>query len=184
MRLKKWEELPSELQTEEVRRYYDILKKKNSSLFFKRIFDIIISFTLLLLFSPLFLILAAAIKLYTPPTLLCALLLGYRAARSLPRPCVSLGRLAPYRQTLSVADAPVTADFHKSFDVERNFAAEFAFYSVIVIDILSELGYRRFVEILNPRVGVYARCGKDLLRGSKSYTVYIGKAYFYSFLSG
>ena len=63
MRLKKWEELPSELQTEEVRRYYDILKKKNSSLFFKRIFDIIISFTLLLLFSPLFLILAAAIKL-------------------------------------------------------------------------------------------------------------------------
>lgn len=63
MRLKKWEELPSELQTEEVRRYYDILKKKNSSLFFKRIFDIIISFTLLLLFSPLFLILAVAIKL-------------------------------------------------------------------------------------------------------------------------
>ena len=63
MRLKKWEELPPELQTEEVRRYYDILKKKNSSLFFKRIFDIIISFTLLLLFSPLFLILAVAIKL-------------------------------------------------------------------------------------------------------------------------
>ena len=63
MRLKKWEKLPPELQTEEVRRFYDILKKKNASLFFKRVFDIIISFTLLLLFSPLFLILAVAIKL-------------------------------------------------------------------------------------------------------------------------
>lgn len=63
MRLKKWEKLPPELQTEEVRRFYDILKKKNVSLFFKRVFDIIISFTLLLLFSPLFLILAVAIKL-------------------------------------------------------------------------------------------------------------------------
>ena len=63
MILKKWEELPPELQTEEVRRYYDILKNKKASLFFKRIFDIIISFILLLLFSPLFLILAVAIKL-------------------------------------------------------------------------------------------------------------------------
>lgn len=63
MILKKWEELTPELQTEEVRRYYDILKNKKASLFFKRIFDIIISFILLLLFSPLFLILAVAIKL-------------------------------------------------------------------------------------------------------------------------
>lgn len=63
MILKKWEELPPELQTEEVRRYYDILKNKKASLFFKRIFDIIISFILLLVFSPLFLILAVAIKL-------------------------------------------------------------------------------------------------------------------------
>ena len=63
MILKKWEELPPELQMEEVRRYYDILKNKKASLFFKRIFDIIISFILLLLFSPLFLILAVAIKL-------------------------------------------------------------------------------------------------------------------------
>lgn len=34
MILKKWEKLPPELQTEEVRRYYDILKKKNASLLF------------------------------------------------------------------------------------------------------------------------------------------------------
>ena len=52
MLLKKWEQLPPEMQTEEVRKYYDILKKKQVSLFFKRIFDVVAS-----------LILAIAIKL-------------------------------------------------------------------------------------------------------------------------
>ena len=35
--LKKWEELPKELQTEEVKKYYDILSKKKGSLFLKRV---------------------------------------------------------------------------------------------------------------------------------------------------
>ena len=43
MLLKKWEQLPIEMQTEEVRKYYDILKKKRASLFFKRVFDVIVS---------------------------------------------------------------------------------------------------------------------------------------------
>lgn len=63
MLLKKWEQLPPEMQTEEVRKYYDILKKKQASLFFKRMFDIVVSFLMLILLSPLFLILAIAIKL-------------------------------------------------------------------------------------------------------------------------
>lgn len=63
MRLVKWEKLPPEMQTEEVRKYYDILKKKRLSLFFKRLFDIVVSFTLLLILSPIFLILAIAIKI-------------------------------------------------------------------------------------------------------------------------
>ncbi len=63
MILKKWEKLPSELQTEEVRKYYDILAKKKGSLFFKRLFDIVVSFLLLLILSPFFLILAIAIKI-------------------------------------------------------------------------------------------------------------------------
>ena len=33
MILKKWEQLPIEMQTEEVKKYYDILKKKKFSLF-------------------------------------------------------------------------------------------------------------------------------------------------------
>ena len=49
MLLKKWEQLPPEMQTEEVRKYYDILKKKQVSLFFKRMFDIVVSFLMLIL---------------------------------------------------------------------------------------------------------------------------------------
>lgn len=63
MLLKKWDRLPTELQTEEVRKYYDILKKKQMSLFFKRTFDIVASAFMLLLLSPVFLILAIAIKI-------------------------------------------------------------------------------------------------------------------------
>ena len=63
MMLCKWENLPPEMQTEEVRKYYDVLKKKKLSLFFKRVFDIFVSLTLLLLLSPVFLILAIAIKI-------------------------------------------------------------------------------------------------------------------------
>jgi len=63
MMLKKWEQLPSEMQTEEVRKYYDILKKKQVSLFFKRVFDVVVSLIMLIILSPVFLILAIAIKI-------------------------------------------------------------------------------------------------------------------------
>ena len=63
MLLKKWEKLPVEMQTEEVKKYYDILKKKQVSLFFKRVFDIVVSAIMLVLLSPLFLVLAIAIKI-------------------------------------------------------------------------------------------------------------------------
>ena len=63
MRLIKWEKLPSEMQTEEVRKYYDVLKKKKFALFCKRAFDVFVSLLLLVILSPLFLILAIAIKI-------------------------------------------------------------------------------------------------------------------------
>lgn len=63
MLLKKWEQLPSKMQTGEVRKYYDILKKKQVSLFFKRIIDVVASLIMLIVLSPVFLILAVAIKL-------------------------------------------------------------------------------------------------------------------------
>ncbi|MBQ8041062.1 MAG: sugar transferase [Lachnospiraceae bacterium] len=62
----KWEKLPAELQTEEIRPYYEQLKKKNVGLFFKRIFDVVVSAIMLVILSPVFLLLAIAIKLDTP----------------------------------------------------------------------------------------------------------------------
>ena len=66
MMLKKWEDLPPEMQCDEVREYYDILKKKQVSLFFKRAFDIVVSLIMLIILSPIFLILAIAIKIDSP----------------------------------------------------------------------------------------------------------------------
>ena len=63
MRIRKWEKLPQKMQMEEVRKYYDILRKKQFSLFWKRIFDIFASLLMLLILLPLFLILAIAIKI-------------------------------------------------------------------------------------------------------------------------
>lgn len=63
MLLKKWEDLPIEMQNDKVREYYDILKKKQISLFFKRVFDIVASLCLLIVLSPVFLVLAVLIKL-------------------------------------------------------------------------------------------------------------------------
>ena len=66
MMLKKWEQLPPQLRTEEVRPYYDALKDKQFSLLCKRVFDVVVSALMLLVLSPVFLILAIAIKLDSP----------------------------------------------------------------------------------------------------------------------
>lgn len=66
MILCKWEKLPEELRTEQVRPYYDSLRKKQVSLFFKRVFDVAVSALMLLILSPVFLVLAVAIKLDSP----------------------------------------------------------------------------------------------------------------------
>lgn len=63
MILRKWEDLPAEMQIPEVKVYYDILQKRKLSLVLKRLFDITVSSLMLLFLSPLFLILAIAIKL-------------------------------------------------------------------------------------------------------------------------
>lgn len=63
MMIKKWEKIPEEIKNETVYEYWKILRKKNFSLFWKRIFDIIVSLILLIILSPLFLFLSIAIKI-------------------------------------------------------------------------------------------------------------------------
>ena len=50
----KWENLPSSMQNDEVKFYYDILQHKRISIVVKYIFDKLMAITLLLIFSPLF----------------------------------------------------------------------------------------------------------------------------------
>ncbi len=58
-----WNKLPETMKNEQVRSYYEKLKKKRASLVVKRVFDIVVSLIMLILLSWLFLILAAAIKI-------------------------------------------------------------------------------------------------------------------------
>ena len=63
MLVKKWNELPEYMQTEEVRPYYEILRKRKLQLVLKRIFDILLSLVLIVLLSPIIIIFSVWIKL-------------------------------------------------------------------------------------------------------------------------
>lgn len=66
MSLKNWNELPLQLQLEEIKPYYEILNKKRGNLILKRLFDIIVAFIMLMVLSPIFIVLAIAIKIDSP----------------------------------------------------------------------------------------------------------------------
>lgn len=61
--MRKWEQLPSFMQIEEVKYYYDILSERKVSLFMKRAFDVIAACVLLIVMSPILLIISILIKL-------------------------------------------------------------------------------------------------------------------------
>ena len=61
--LRKFNDLPKFMQNDDVKKYYDILHKKRFGLFIKRVFDIVVSLILLIVFSPLFLIISLLIKI-------------------------------------------------------------------------------------------------------------------------
>ena len=57
MLLKRWDNLPENMKTEQVKPYYDIISKKRISLFFKRVTDIILALLMIIVFSiPMFVI--------------------------------------------------------------------------------------------------------------------------------
>lgn len=59
--LKNWNKLPEYMRTDEVRPYYDLLQRKKLSLFFKRIFDIVVSLIMIIFCSPILLIISILI---------------------------------------------------------------------------------------------------------------------------
>ena len=61
--LRKWDSLPDFMRNDEVRPYYEILKKKQASLFFKRVFDIVCGLIILIITAIPMMIIAVMIKL-------------------------------------------------------------------------------------------------------------------------
>lgn len=62
MILGEWKDIPDFIKNKEIKKYYDILKRKKIQLFFKRIIDIVLSALLLISLFPIFIILSIAIK--------------------------------------------------------------------------------------------------------------------------
>lgn len=63
MLLKEWNALPEFMKNQEVKEYYDCLKKKRLSLFLKRAFDVVASSLMIIVISPIILAIAIWIKL-------------------------------------------------------------------------------------------------------------------------
>lgn len=63
MMLKKWGNLPKNMQNIEVRKYYDILDNQRFHLFTKRVFDLLSAIIILIILFPIFIIISFAIKL-------------------------------------------------------------------------------------------------------------------------
>ena len=66
MILRKWEDLPEEMQIPEVRKYYEILEKHKFSLFLKRVFDVIVSFIMFMILAIPILLISILIVIDSP----------------------------------------------------------------------------------------------------------------------
>ena len=62
MSLRTWDEIPEELKTPEVKKYYDILCRKKPELAVKRIFDVCASGVLMVILSPVMFAVAVAVR--------------------------------------------------------------------------------------------------------------------------
>lgn len=60
--LKNFDELPEQFKTDDVREYYNILKKKKVSLFFKAVIDFLLALIMTIILLPVMLIIAVIIK--------------------------------------------------------------------------------------------------------------------------
>ena len=63
MALKSWDDLPENMKNDSVKRYYEILEEKRTSLMMKRLFDFFVAIITLVILLPLFLLISIAIKI-------------------------------------------------------------------------------------------------------------------------
>lgn len=64
--MKNWNDLPAYIQNDEVRPYYDLLRKKRVALFMKRFFDVVLALLLLVLLAIPMIVIAVMIAIDSP----------------------------------------------------------------------------------------------------------------------
>lgn len=64
--MKRWEELPAYMRTDETAPYYEILAHKRRQLVLKRVFDLLISALLIVLLCPVMVVIGIAVRLTSP----------------------------------------------------------------------------------------------------------------------
>ena len=64
--MKKWDEIPVFMKNEQVKYYYNILKKKEQQIRIKRIFDLVMAVGLIIVLAPFMLAISVAIKMDSP----------------------------------------------------------------------------------------------------------------------
>ena len=63
MQLRRWNSLPDVMKTKEVRKYYNIIKRRQGSLKLKRVFDVVVASIMLIFLAIPMLVIAVCIKL-------------------------------------------------------------------------------------------------------------------------
>lgn len=69
-KMKKWDEIPVFMKNEQVKYYYNILKKKEQQIRIKRIFDLVMAVGLIIVLAPFMLAISVAIKMDSPGPLI------------------------------------------------------------------------------------------------------------------
>ena len=63
MQLRRWNSLPDVMKTKEVRKYYNIIKRRQGSLKLKKVFDVVVASIMLIFLAIPMLVIAVCIKL-------------------------------------------------------------------------------------------------------------------------
>src|SRR4051812_19821004 len=111
------------------------------------------------------------------PSALHGFLLGDRAlARALAGARVGAGPLTAYRQSAAVPHPAVAANLHQPLDVHRDFLAEVAFDTALLLDDATDLADVVFRQILDAEGGAHAGILQDGVRAHPPDPVDVGES--------
>src|ERR1043165_211076 len=118
--------------------------------------------------------------------LACLLLLLARDRPGLALAGARIGvrALAADGQALAVAEAAVAGEVHQPLDVHRGFAAEVAFYLMVLVDRLADVQHLLVGEVLDALVRRNAELADDVLGRGPADSVDVGQRDFDALVGG